>query len=168
MSRKTETLKLSLQTSISEGFSILVLLLDKSVLEIDIDLFTVFSVSIIWVDLDLYIDLFLSVLLILGAYTVLLDACYFSVFFTVSILFFSEIGGVMDSLTTLGFVPFFYYHFSIPFFDSCVSTIDQCLFGFIQIPTCFSNLFTWCIRFLWKWVTGIGRHDFSAWSSPPC
>ena len=43
------------------------------------------------------------VLFILGASTVLLDACYFSVLVTALILFFSEIGGVMASYTTLGF-----------------------------------------------------------------
>ena len=42
MSRKMEAIKLSLQISTSEGFSILVFLLDKLVLEIDPDLFTVF------------------------------------------------------------------------------------------------------------------------------
>ena len=64
--RKIEILKLSLQASIYEGFSIFLLLLDKLFLWIDLYLFTlltVFSESIIWVDLDLYIDLFLSVLL---------------------------------------------------------------------------------------------------------
>ena len=44
---KTETLKLYFQISISEGFSILVLLLDKLVLGIDLDLSTVFYVSVI-------------------------------------------------------------------------------------------------------------------------
>ena len=38
---KTETLKLSLQTSLSEGFYNMVLLLDKIVLEIELDLFSV-------------------------------------------------------------------------------------------------------------------------------
>ena len=52
----------------------MVLLLDKLVLGIYPDLSTVFSVSVLWVDFNLYIDLTLSVLLLLGAYTVLLDA----------------------------------------------------------------------------------------------
>ena len=81
MSRKTETLKFSLWISISEGFSILVLLLDKLVIGIDLDLFTVFYVSVLWVDIDLSIDLTFSVLLILGISTVLLDTCDLSVFF---------------------------------------------------------------------------------------
>ena len=85
---KTETLKLSLWISISEGFSILALLLDKLVLGKDLDLYTMFSVSVIWVDLNLYIDLTLSVLLLLGVSTVLLDACNLSILLTVSILFF--------------------------------------------------------------------------------
>ena len=45
----------------------------------------------------------MSVLLLLGVYTVLLDACDFYVLLTVLILFFSEIGGVMDSSTTFCF-----------------------------------------------------------------
>ena len=45
--KKTETVKLSSEISISEGFSILVLLLDKLVLEIDLNLFTMFSVSVL-------------------------------------------------------------------------------------------------------------------------
>ena len=77
---KTETLKFSFQMSISEGFSILLLLLDKLFIGIDLDLFTVFSVSVIWVDLDVSNNLNVSVLLLLGVSTVLLDACYFSVF----------------------------------------------------------------------------------------
>ena len=88
-------------------FSILVLLLDKLVLEIDLDLFTVFtvfSVSVIWVDLDLSNDLTLSDLLILGVSIILLDACDFSFLLTLSIFFFS-IGGVMSSFTTLSFPP---------------------------------------------------------------
>ena len=74
-----------------------------------------FSVSVILVDLDLSIDLTLSVLFLLGVSTVLLDACGFSVMLTVS-FFFPEIGGVMDSFTTLGFFSFFFvYHVSMPF-----------------------------------------------------
>ena len=45
----------------------------------------------------------MSVLLVLGVSTVLLDACDFYVLLTVSIFFFSEIGGVMDSSTTFCF-----------------------------------------------------------------
>ena len=41
---KTETFKLSLQISISMGFPILVFLLYKLVLEIDLDLATMFNV----------------------------------------------------------------------------------------------------------------------------
>ena len=63
---KTETLKLSLWISISEGFSILVLLLDKLGLGIYLDSFTVFYVSVLWVDLDLSIDLTLSVFVDFG------------------------------------------------------------------------------------------------------
>ena len=104
---KTETLKLSLQISISEGFSILVLLLDKTVIEIDLYLatvFTVFYLSVLWVDLDLSNDLTLSDLLLLGVSTVLLDAYDFSVLLNVSIFFF-EIRGVMASFTKLVFPP---------------------------------------------------------------
>ena len=80
---RKETPKLSLQISIYEGFSILVLLLDKLVLEIDLDWFnllTVFSMSIIRVELDLSNDLPLSYLLQLDVSTVLLDNCDLSVF----------------------------------------------------------------------------------------
>ena len=85
----------------------MVLLLDKLVLEIDLDFFTVltlFFVSVILVDLYLSNDLILSDLLLLGASTVLLDACDFSVLLTLSILFIS-MGVLMSSFTTLGFVP---------------------------------------------------------------
>ena len=82
---KTETLKLSLWISISKGFSILVLLLDKIFLITDLDLSTVLSVSVLWVDLDLSITLTFSVSLLLGVSTVLLDACDLSVLLTVSI-----------------------------------------------------------------------------------
>ena len=85
---KIETLKFSLQISIYEGFSILVILLDKLVRGIDLDLFTVFSVSVLWLYLDLSNDLPLSVLLLLGVSTVLLDACDVSVLLTVSIFCF--------------------------------------------------------------------------------
>ena len=57
-------------------------------------MFTVFSVSVIWVNLYLYNDLTVSVLLLLGVSTVLLDACYFSVLLTFSVFFFVEIGGM--------------------------------------------------------------------------
>ena len=82
--------------------------------------------------------------------TVLLDACHLSVLLTVSILFFA-MGGVMDSFTTLDF----FFHVSIPFFDNRVGSSDQCLFGFIQTPTCFYHYYTWIIIFLWEWVTDI-------------
>ena len=57
---KIETIKLSLQISISEGFYSPLLLLNKSVLGIDLDLFTVFYVSVLWVELDLSNDLTFS------------------------------------------------------------------------------------------------------------
>ena len=85
---KTETLQSSMKISISECFSVLVLLLDKLVLEIDLDLFTVFSVSVIWLEPDLSNNLILSVLLLLGVLTVFLDACDCSVLLFVSIFFF--------------------------------------------------------------------------------
>ena len=97
-----------------------------------------------------------SVVLLLVASTVLLDACYFSVLLIVSILFLAEIVGVMVSFTTWFWFPFFVYHVSIPFSDICVSSKDQCIFGIIQIPTCFSNLFNWVIIFFRQWVTDIG------------
>ena len=96
-----------MKISIYDGLSIMVLLLDKLVLEIDLDFFTVltlFFVSVILVDLYLSNDLILSDLLLLGASTVLLDACDFSVLLTLSILFIS-MGVLMSSFTTLGFVP---------------------------------------------------------------
>ena len=67
---------MSLQTYISEGFSILVLLLDKLVLEIDLDIFTllaVFSMSVLLLDPDLSNYLPLSYLFLLYVSTVLLD-----------------------------------------------------------------------------------------------
>ena len=45
------------------------------------------------------------VLLLLGVYTVLLDACDFYVLLTVSNFFFSEIGGFMASSTTFFYLP---------------------------------------------------------------
>ena len=86
------------------GFSILVILLDKLVLGIFLDLSTVFSVSVLWLDLDLSNDLTLSYLLLLGVSTILLDACYLSVLLTVSIFCFADIGGVMASFAKLCFV----------------------------------------------------------------
>ena len=71
---KTETLKLFLWISIYQGFSIPVILLDKLVLGIDLNLLTVFSVSVLWVDLDLSNYLTFYELLLLGVSTVLLDA----------------------------------------------------------------------------------------------
>ena len=69
---------------------------------------------------------------------------------------------VVASFTTLGFFPFFVNHVSIPLFDNHISSNDQCLFGIIQIPTCFYNLLPWIIRFLGQWVNDIGLHYFSA------
>ena len=66
------------------------ILLDKLVLKIDFDLFTlltVFSVTVLLVDLDLSNYLPFSDLLILDVSTVLLYDCDISVFFTVSIFF---------------------------------------------------------------------------------
>ena len=90
----------------------------------------------------------MSFLFLFGGYTVLLDDYDFSVLLTVSIFFVAEIRGVMDYFTTLGFFPFFVYHVSITFFGNRISSSDQCLFGFIQIPNFFltfslglSNLF---------------------------
>ena len=68
----------------------MVLFPDKLVLKIDPDLFTlltVLSVSVLFIDLGLSNDLPLSDLLLLDVSTFLLDACYFSVLFTVSIFF---------------------------------------------------------------------------------
>ena len=79
---------------------------DKLADEIELDLFTFFtvsSVSVILVDLDLSNDLPLSDLLLLHVSN-FLDACYFSVLLTVSILSFA-IGVVIAYLTTLGFFP---------------------------------------------------------------
>ena len=67
----------------SEYFSILVLLLDKLVFGIDLNLSTVFSVSVFLVDVDLSNDLIVSFLWPWGVSTVLLDACDFSVLLTV-------------------------------------------------------------------------------------
>ena len=86
---KTETLKFPCEHLFLMIFSILVLLLDKLVLGIELDLSTVFSMSVILEDIDLSIDLTLSVLLLLGVSTVLLDAFDFSILLTVPILFFA-------------------------------------------------------------------------------
>ena len=67
-------------------------LLDKLVLEIYLDLFTVFtvfSVSVLLVDLDLSNDLTFSDLLLLDVSNFLLDACDLSFLLTVSILFYA-------------------------------------------------------------------------------
>ena len=78
------------------GFSILVLLSEKLADEIDLYLFSVFtvsSVSVLLVDPDLYNDLDLSNdlplsdLLLMDLYFLLLDAYGLSVFFTVTIFF---------------------------------------------------------------------------------
>ena len=52
---KLEISLLSLTIYISVGFSILIILLDKLVPGIDLDLSTVLTVSVLGVDLDLYI-----------------------------------------------------------------------------------------------------------------
>ena len=130
---KTERLEFSLQTYIYVGFSILVILLDKLVLEIDLALFTVFNVFYVSVFLlypDLYNNLTLSGLLLLGVSTVLLDAYGFSFLLTVSIVFIRSSGGFLHHIR-------FCSHDSITFFEDHVSSSDQCLFGFIQIPTFF-------------------------------
>ena len=159
---KTETLKLSLWISIYEEFYILILLWDKLLLGIDFDLSTVFSVSVFFADLYLSIDLTLSVLLLLGVFTVLLDACDFSVLLTTSIIFFSEIGGVKAFFTTLSIFHLFLNHVSILFLDKHVSSSDQCLFRIFQIPTCFYDYFNCISRLLRQWANDIGWHDLSA------
>ena len=100
------TLSLSLLISISLGFSILRLLKINWLIKIDLYLFTVFNVSLVSVLLlDLYLSNYLSLsYLLLLDLSFLFGACNFSVLLTVSIFFFA-IGGVMDSFTTLGFVP---------------------------------------------------------------
>ena len=107
MSRHAERLELSFLISISDGFSIFVLFLDKLADEIDLDLFTIFtvsSVSVLWVNLYLSHYLTLSYLFLMYLSICFLGACDFYVLLTVSIFFF-EMVGVMDSFTTLWFVP---------------------------------------------------------------
>ena len=85
----------------------MVILSDKLADNIDLDLFTDFTVSyvsVLWVDFDLSNDLPLSDLFIMDLSFLILDACGFSVLLTVLILFFS-MGVVMASFVTLGFVP---------------------------------------------------------------
>ena len=108
----------------------------------------------------------LSVLFLLGVSTFLLDSCDFSVLFTVSILFLwnRRSGGFLHHIRFC--FPFFVNRISSSFFDNRVNSSDQWLFGIIQIPTCFSNLFTWIIKLLRQWANDIGWHDFSAWYSP--
>ena len=63
----------------------------------------------------------------------------------------------MGFYTTLGFVfPFFVNRVSSPLFENRLNSSDQRLFDIIHIPTCFSNLFTWCVRFIGQWANGIG------------
>ena len=86
---------------------------DKLADEIDLGLFTVFtvySVSVLLVYLDSSYAFPLSFLLLLDLSIFPLDACDFFVLLTVSIFFFS-IGIVMDSFTTLSF-----FHVINPFF----------------------------------------------------
>ena len=64
--------------------------------------------------------------------------------------------------------PVFVNPVSSPLLDNHVNNSDQRLFDTIQIPTCFSNLLTWIIRFIRQWANGIVWHDFSALFSPPC
>ena len=101
----------------------MVLLLDKLVLGIDLDLSNMFSVSVILVYLDLSIDLTLSVLLLLVVSIVLLDACDFYIFLTVSIFFFSKIRGVMASFTTVGFFSLFCQPCQYSLFLTTVSVV---------------------------------------------
>ena len=84
---KLEAYLLSLTISIAVGFSIPILILKEQVCGIDLNLSTVFSVSVLQVDLDLSIDLILSVLLILGVSTVLLDDYNFCFVDCVNLLF---------------------------------------------------------------------------------
>ena len=65
----------------------MVLLLYKFVLRVDLDLSTVFTVTVLWGNLYFSNNLTLSVLLLFGVSNFLLDACNFSVLLTVSILF---------------------------------------------------------------------------------
>ena len=93
-----ERLELYFLISIFLGFSILALLSEILADEIDLDLFSVFTVSyvsflLVYLDLsnDLYLfnDIPLSDLFMMGLSFLLLDACCFSVLLTVSILFFA-------------------------------------------------------------------------------
>ena len=70
-----------------------------------------------------------------------LDACDFSVFFTLS--FFPPPNGSIDVfLHRIQFCS----HMFIIIFDNHVGSIYQCLFCFILTPTCFSHRYTWFIR----------------------
>ena len=129
---------------IYEGFSILVLLLDK--------LFLI-------VYLDLSIKLSVSGLFFCGR-----DYCFWCLWFLcfvnyLSIIFFWYMRCVRFLNNIFSWYPFF-----VNFFDIS----DQWLLGIIQIPTFFFNLFNWCIWFLRKWANDIGWHSFSARFSPPC
>ena len=77
---------------ISKGFSIWVLLLDKLVTVIELDLSNLSTVSF---------------LLVLEVSTVYLDVCDLSVLYIVSIFFFAEIGDVLASLTTFTLISLF-------------------------------------------------------------
>ena len=80
--------------------------------EIDLDLFSVFTLSYVSVllvyldlsnDIDLFNNIILYDLLLMGLSFTLLDSFGFSVSLIASIVFVS-MGRVMDSFTTLGFV----------------------------------------------------------------
>ena len=143
----------------------LVLFPDEIVLEIDLDLFTLLtmsSVSVFWVDIDLSNYSHFSDLLMLDVSNFLSDACDLSVLLNVSIFFFcnERSDGFLHHIR-------FCSHVSIPFFDNRVSSSDQWLLGFIQTPNWFSLHFTWINRFLLQRVTYIWRQDFSARFSLP-
>ena len=124
----------------SEGFCNVVLLLDTFVLGIDLYLYTVFSVSVLWVDFDLSNYLTLLFLLLLGVFTVLLDAYDLSVLLTLSIFLFDKIEGVMASSKILGFVLLFLSTISVfPYLKTVAVVLNNaCLVSF-KSPLVFQN-----------------------------
>ena len=159
---------MSLTICISVGFSILLLILDKLVSGMELYLSTMLTVSVIWVDLD-FLFFKLCQFYFFCVYPRFYWIIVISLFcWLCQSSFSAEIGEVIDFPTTLGFFTFFFNCVSSPFIYNRVNTSDQRLFDIIQIPTCFSNLFNWCIIFILWWDNGIGLHDFSAWYSPSC
>ena len=108
---------------ISLGFSILVLLSEELADEIDLDLFSFFTVryiSVLWLDLDLSNDidssndLPFSDLLLMDLFIFLLDACALSVSLTASLFFFNGMSdGFLHHIS-------FCFHVINPFFDHFV------------------------------------------------